>query len=104
MCVCVRALTHSVMFDSFVTPRTVAPEALLSMGFSGQEHWSGPTCHPSGDLPSSGIEPVSLASPALAGWFFTTSASWEGLHSHTFENTFHIIMKIGEGIGRVPDN
>ena len=30
--------------------------------------------HPLGDHPNSGIEPVSLASPALAGGFFTTRA------------------------------
>ena len=30
-----------------------------------------------GDLPDPGIEPTSLMSPALAGGFFTTSASWE---------------------------
>ena len=30
-----------------------------------------------GDLPDSGIEPVSITSPALAGKFFTTSATWE---------------------------
>ena len=30
-----------------------------------------------GDLPNPGIEPVSLASPALAGGFFTTGATWE---------------------------
>ena len=29
------------------------------------------------DLPDPGIEPESLASPALAGGFFTTSATWE---------------------------
>ena len=29
------------------------------------------------DLPDPGIEPVSLALPALAGRFFTTSAPWE---------------------------
>ena len=27
-----------------------------------------------------GIKPVSLMSPALAGGFFTTSATWEALH------------------------
>ena len=32
------------------------------MGFSGQEHWSGLSCPPPGDLPDPGIEP---ASPAL---------------------------------------
>ena len=31
----------------------------------------------SGDLPDPGIEPESLRSPALAGSFFTTSATWE---------------------------
>ena len=30
-----------------------------------------------GDLPDPGIEATSLASPALAGGFFTTSATWE---------------------------
>ena len=32
---------------------------------------------PLGDLPDSGIKPVSLRSPALAGGLFTTSATWE---------------------------
>ena len=29
------------------------------------------------DLPNPGIEPMSLASPAWAGRFFTTGATWE---------------------------
>ena len=29
-----------------------------------------------GDLPDPGIEPTSLLSPALAGGFFATSATW----------------------------
>ena len=32
-----------------------------------------------GDLPDPGIESVSLASSALAGGFFTASATWEAL-------------------------
>ena len=47
------------------------------MGFSRQEYWSGLPCPPPGDLPDPGIEPVSLLSPALAGGFFTISATWE---------------------------
>ena len=44
------------------------------MGFSTQEYWSGlPFLSPE-DLPDPGIKPASLASPALAGGFFTTSA------------------------------
>ena len=39
----------------------------------------GLLCPPPGDLPDPGIEPTSFASPALAGRFFTTSATWEAL-------------------------
>ena len=50
----------------FVTPWTVACQAPLSTGFSRQEYWSGlPFSSTPGDLPDPGIEPVSLASPAL---------------------------------------
>ena len=42
------------------------------MGFSRQEHWSGLPCPLPGDLPNPGIEPMSPASPELAGRFFTT--------------------------------
>ena len=45
-----------------VTPWTVAHQAPLSMGFSGQEYWSGLPCPPSGDLPDPGIELVSHVS------------------------------------------
>ena len=49
------------------------------MGFSRQEYWSGLLWPPPGDLPDPGIEPTSLESPALAGRFLTTSATWEAL-------------------------
>ena len=65
----------------FATPRTVAHQAPLSMGFSRQEYWSGLPCPPPGDVPNPGIESMSLMSPALAGGFFTTSASWEAQSS-----------------------
>ena len=55
----------------FVTPWTVAHQAPLSMRFSRQECWSGLPC------PSSGIQPASLISPALADRLFTTSVTWE---------------------------
>ena len=56
---------------------TVAHQAPLSMGFSRQEYWSELPLAPPGDLPNPGMEPTSLLSPALAGGFFTTSATWE---------------------------
>ena len=34
-------------------------------------------CPPPGYFPDPGIEPMSLKPPALAGGFFTTSATWE---------------------------
>ena len=41
---------------------TAADKALLSVGFSRQEYWSGLPCPPPGDLPNPGTEP---RSPAL---------------------------------------
>ena len=46
----------------FVTPWTVAHQALLSMGFFRQEYWTGLSFPSPGELPNPGIEP---ASPAL---------------------------------------
>ena len=42
-----------------------ACQAPLSMEFSWQEYWTGLPFPPPGDLPNLGIEPASLASPAL---------------------------------------
>ena len=39
--------------------------------------WSGFPFPLPVDLPFPGIEPMSLVSPALAGGFFTTGATWE---------------------------
>ena len=63
----------------YVTPCTVAHQALLFMRFSSQEYWSGLPCSPPGDLPDPGMEPVSLTLPALASRFFTTSTTWEAI-------------------------
>ena len=58
-------LSCSSHVQLFVTPRTVARQAPLSMGFSRQEYWSGLPCPPPGDLPHPGIEPKSALSPTL---------------------------------------
>ena len=42
------------------------------MGYSGQEYWNGLPFPTPGNLSYSGIKPVSLVSPELAGGFFTT--------------------------------
>ena len=66
----------SVASDS-EAPWTVARQAPLSIGFPRQEYWNGLPFLTPGDLPNPGIHPTSLASPALAGGFFTTSDTWE---------------------------
>ena len=45
----------------FATPQTIARQAPLSMGFSGQEYWSGLPFPSPENLPSPGTEPGSLA-------------------------------------------
>ena len=59
----------------FVIPWTVSCQAPLSVKFSRQEYWRGLPLPFPGDLPDSGIELMSLASPVLAGRFFTTVPS-----------------------------
>ena len=49
-------------YPEFVTPCTIACQALLSMEFSRQEYWSGLPFPSPGALPNPGIKP---RSPAL---------------------------------------
>ena len=56
----------------FATPWTVACQAPLSLGFPRHKYWSRLPFPPPGDFLTQGSEPESLASPALAGRFFTT--------------------------------
>ena len=49
--------------DSFVSPWTVTPQTRVSLGVSRQECWSGLPFPPPGDLPDSGIEPMSPEPP-----------------------------------------
>ena len=67
---------HSLV-GFLATPWTVAHQGPLSMGFSRQKYWSELPFLSPGYLPDPGIEPTSLAPPALAGRFFTTSTTWE---------------------------
>ena len=79
VCVCVRVCAHMHVPSCvwlFVTPWTVTCQAPLSMEFSKQKYWSGLPFPTPEDLPSSGINPTSLASSALADrlFFFTTAS------------------------------
>ena len=65
-------LSHFSHVRLFVTPRTVACQAPLSIGFSRQECWSGLPFPSPGVLPDPGIEPGSSAlqadSSLLSPW------------------------------------
>ena len=58
----------------FASPWTIARQIPLS-----QEYLSGLPFLTPEDLPDPGIEPKSLMSSALAGGFFTASATWDSL-------------------------
>ena len=66
----------------FATPWTVARQALLSMGFSRQEYWSGLPWPPPGDLLDPGIEPES---PALQA--DSSRGHWETPHIYWTKKT-----------------
>ena len=61
-----QSLSHVQLF---ATPWTVAHQAPLSTEFSRQEYWDRLPFPSLEDLPNPGIEPMSLAYPALAGRF-----------------------------------
>ena len=55
---------HFLLQGVFLTPWTVAQQALLSMGFSGQEYWNELPFPPPGEVLDPGIK-LSPMSPAL---------------------------------------
>ena len=64
---------------TLVTSWPTARQAPLSMGLCRQGYWSGLPFPPPGDRPNPGMEPVSPASPSLAGGFFTTKSAGKPL-------------------------
>ena len=80
-CACV--LSHFTCAQFLATLWTIPHQAPLTMGFSRQEHWSGLHAFLQWILLDPRSESMSLTSPALAGWFSTTSATWEAQNIHT---------------------
>ena len=70
---CVHAQPCSGVRHS-VIPRMVALQDPVSVKFSRHKYWSGLPFPPPEYLFDPGIEPVSPASPAFAGGFFTTES------------------------------
>ena len=77
----------------FATPWTVVCQASQFMGFSRQECWSGLPCPPPGSLPSPGIKPTTLMSPALAGSSLPLAPPGKPLHfEHTGKTICHLFL------------
>ena len=76
VCVCLLVFSRSVVSNS-LGPHGLYLPGPLSMEFSRWEYWSGLPFPTPGDLSDPGILPES---PALAGGFFTTGATWEALY------------------------
>ena len=73
-CVCAQLLSRLWLFCN-----PMDHQAPPSMGSPRQEYWSELPFPTSWDLSNPGVKPTSLASPALAGRFFTTEPTWEGM-------------------------
>ena len=91
VCVCVSTYTyvdlycacmHAKQLQSCPTIFDPMDHSLPGSSVRGvlwQEYWSGLPCTPPGDLLDLQFKPKSLASPALAGEFFTISTTWKAL-------------------------
>ena len=71
--------SRQVVFNSFVSPWTVASQAPLSMRYPRQEYWSGLPFPSPGDLPDAGIEPDSSYADR---WILFTREAQHNLHWH----------------------
>ena len=60
----------------FATPWAVAHQPPLSMGVPRQEYWSGLPFPAPEDILDPGIEPASLANPALEGSLYHYATGW----------------------------
>ena len=86
----------------------VAHQAPLYMEFPRQEYWSELPFPSPGDLPNPVMELMSLASPALAGGFFTTSATWEApilfLALYLWATVTNVLDQFSEGACTLPSH
>ena len=75
-------LNHFSHVQLFETLRTIARQAPLSTGIP--QAWILEWVAMPSSSSASGIEPLPLVFPTLAGGFFSTSATWEARGSHYF--------------------
>ena len=70
-------------------PMDCSPPGSPVLGILQSRIPGGLPCPPPGYLPDPGVEPASLVSPALAGRFVSTSASWEATALSFFRAVHH---------------
>ena len=73
MLCCVFTQSHLTLYDSMDSSRSDSSAHRIAK----QEYWSGVPFPAPQDFPNPGIKHKSLVSPALAGRFFTSRATWE---------------------------
>ena len=88
VCVCARAHMRTCSCLTLGDPMDCSLPGSSVHEISLQEYWSELPFSPPGDLPNTGIEPMSPVAPALAEGFFTTEPLGE-----PYRNT-----KIKEGV------
>ena len=86
VCVCVCVLSHFNHIWLFATPMDCSLPGSSVHGILQARILEWVAISSSRDLPDPGVEPTSLMPPALAGRFFTTSATWEAPSFYWFES------------------
>ena len=72
-----------------------SPPDSSAHGFSRQEHWSGLPFPIPGDFSNPEIKSTLLASPSLAGRFFTASTMWEFLFYTGVQLIYNVVLVSG---------
>ena len=101
VCVCVTAksLQSYLTLCSPLDRSLVACQAPLSMGFSRQEYWSELPWPPPGDLPNTGIEPLTPVAPASQADFLPLNyqgSPWVLWQLYKYSRTVEIFLENGE--------
>ena len=86
------------LFPTLCDPMDHSSPGSSVQRFSRHEYWNGLPFSPPGDLPDPGIKPTSLMSLALAGGFFTSSATSDSSKLETIKKINQITFTWGVAV------
>ena len=86
MCVCVCVCVRAQLCPTLCNPMDCSLPGSSVHGIFQARILEEVAISSPGDRPNPGVKPVSPVSPALAGGFFTTSATWEAEESIVVQN------------------